>query len=388
MSKIKFGIGALQAAQENYQIILDKLIRGYQKIMKKDPEGLDLIKIKQEAKQRAEDSAKVVDMKGRTLNPDKPIMGGTQETRSLEELLEGEKRLAKKESKELMDDFGVQMEDPTKANYVDPESEEGIDVYNKYMRKKYNQEKFGESIKGIYDEAKGPGKGDEMVEALKSPGARASTEIIEKQIQETFPDIKLFGDETFEEILEIQRTGKHPRMKADGGRINFRLGGPTGTGSLPNIIGADLIGPGLGSLGGMEEEDELAEIQGQTAGLGLFGPASKALQKVFGPKVGSFLFQKTIREPVINKSMEGLKKANDIAYAKRLELEEKLATRAALARAQEEINRMGYQDYGSGGGLDSSLNDPVTGEYTGASTQDYGSGEKDGGLITMFVEKR
>ena len=42
---------------------------------------------------------------------------------------------------------------------------------------------------------------------------------------------------------------------------------------------------------------------------------------------------------------------------------------------------MGYQDYGSGGGLDPSLNDPVTGEYTGASTQDYGSGEKDGGLI-------
>ena len=31
MSKIKFGIGALQAAQENYQIILDKLIKGYEK---------------------------------------------------------------------------------------------------------------------------------------------------------------------------------------------------------------------------------------------------------------------------------------------------------------------------------------------------------------------
>ncbi len=171
MSKIKFGIGALQAAQENYQIILDKLIRGYQKIMKKDPEGLDLIKIKQEAKQRAEDSAKVVDMEGRTLNPDKPIMGGTQD--------------------------------------------------------------FGEDIRKIYDEAKGPGKGDEMVEALKSPGARKSTEIIEKQIQETFPDIKLFGDETFEEILEIQRTGKHPRMKADGGRIGFANGGE-------NIIGKNL----------------------------------------------------------------------------------------------------------------------------------------------------
>ena len=205
MSKIKFGIGALQAAQENYQIILDRLIRGYQKMMKKDPEGLDLIKIKQEAKQRAEDSAKVVDMEGRTLNPEKPIMGGTQD--------------------------------------------------------------FGEDIRKIYDEAKGPGKGDEMVEALKSPGARASTEIIEKQIQETFPDIKLFGDETFEEILEIQRTGKHPRMKADGGRINFRTGGPTaGTGNLEGIIGADLTGLGTGLLGGMEGVGALGAPTGLMAG--------------------------------------------------------------------------------------------------------------------------
>ena len=387
MSKIKFGIGALQAAQENYQIILDRLIRGYQKIMKKDPEGLDLIKIKQEARQRADESAKVVDMKGRTLNPEKPIMGGTQETRSLEELLEGEKRLAKKESKELMDDFGVQMEDPTKANYVDPESEEGIDVYNKYMRKKYNKEKFGEGIKGIYDEAKGPGKGDEMVEALKSPGARASTEIIEKQIQETFPDIKLFGDETFEEILEIQRTGKHPRMKADGGRINFALGG---IGSQPGIIGADLMTPGLGSLGGIEEEDEFADIRGQTAGIGLFGPISKGLQSIFGPKIGAAMFENYVRRPSINKGMDAIKKANEIAYAKRLELEEKLATRAALARAQEEINRMGYQDYGSGGASAETMAsyEGPDGSYAGASTQDYGSGEKDGGLITMFTRKR
>ena len=78
------------------------------------------------------------------------------------------------------------------------------------------------------------------------------------------------------------------------------------------------------------------------------------------------------------------------------EQEEKNKLAAQLAAAQREINRMGYQDYGSGGGLDPSLNDPVTGEYTGASTQDYGSGEKDGGLIgynkgglaTMFTRRR
>ena len=338
--KARFGLAALDAIKKNYDIFLERLIKGYEKVTGKKPEGIELTMIKREAYQKAEDSAKVVDMKGKTLDPSKPIMGGKQD--------------------------------------------------------------FGEGIREIYDEAKGPGKGDEMVEALKSPGARKSTEIIEKQIQETFPDIKLFGDETFEEILEIQRTGKHPRMKADGGRINFRIGGSTGAGSLPNIIGADLMGPGLGSLSGIEEEDEFADIGGQTAGIGLFGPISKGIQSIFGPKLGAAIFENYVRRPSINKGMEAIKKANDIAYAKRMELEEKMRQAAALKAAQEEISRMGYQDYGSGGGLDPTLNDPVTGEYTGrgdvGATTANQRGEfatdslsydlKDGGLAAMFVERR
>ena len=338
--KTKFGLAALDAIQKNYKIILDRLIKGYEKVTGKQPEGIDLTMIKREAYEKAEESAKVVDMEGKTLDPSKPIMGGRQD--------------------------------------------------------------FGEGIREIYDKAKGPGKGDEMVEALKSPGARKSTEIIEKQIQETFPDIKLFGDETFEEILEIQRTGKHPRMKADGGRINFRTGGPTGAGSLPNIIGADLMSPGISGLGGIEEEDEFADIRGQTAGIGLFGPISKGIQSIFGPKLGAAIFENYVRRPSINKGMDAIKKANDIAYAKRMELEEKMRQAAALKAAQEEIRRMGYQDYGSGGGRDYSLNDPVTGEYTGrgdvGATTANQRGEfatdslsydlKDGGLATMFVERR
>ena len=336
MSKIKFGIGALQAAQENYQIILDRLIRGYQKMMKKDPEGLDLIKIKQEARQRAEDSAKVVDMKGKTLDSSKPIMGGTQD--------------------------------------------------------------FGDDIRKIYDEAKGPGKGDEMVEALKSPGARASTEIIEKQIQETFPDIKLFGDETFEEILEIQRTGKHPRMKADGGRINFMLGGPTniigaGLGGLegltptggPGALGAPVTG-GPGALGapvgltglmaggverptsgyetkeGREQRDkaiqdifeelpkdmqdmirdqQMKDIKGQTAGLGI----------VSGLKGLGLVGEYLIRQGKVEMANKGL----DVALKKQQQkLKQAAAEAAAAARvaAMAANNRAlgigGYQsDYGS-----------------------------------------
>ena len=361
MSKIKFGIGALQAAQENYQIILDRLIRGYQKMMKKDPEGLDLIKIKQEARQRADESAKVVDMEGKTLNPEKPIMGGTQD--------------------------------------------------------------FGEDIRKIYDEAKGPGKGDEMVEALKSPGARASTEIIEKQIQETFPDIKLFGDETFEEILEIQRTGKHPRMKADGGRINFRTGGPTaGTGNLEGIIGADLTGLGTGLLGGMEgvgalgaptglmagdvqrptsgyetkegreqrdkaiqdifnelpkdmqdmiRDQQMKDIKGQTAGLGIVS-GLKGLGLV-----GEYLINQG-RAKIFNKGLDVALRETQQKQIREAAEKAAAARVAALADINRNLNLGGYQsDFAQD-------TDFMSGSGTAAEMGSFARG----GLATMFTRKR
>jgi hypothetical protein len=38
--------------------------------------------------------------------------------------------------------------------------------------------------------------------------------------------VKLYGDETFEELQIIKDTGEHPRNKADGGRIGFKKGFP------------------------------------------------------------------------------------------------------------------------------------------------------------------
>ena len=71
---------------------------------------------------------------------------------------------------------------------------------------------FGQKVRETYDKAKGPGKGQEMVDALKSPGAKKSYKIMEDQL-----GVKLYGDETFDEILEIQRTGKHPRGEPGSG---------------------------------------------------------------------------------------------------------------------------------------------------------------------------
>ena len=58
--------------------IFNQLVKGYQKVKGIKPEGLDLIKIKQEALQRFKDMNKVVDMEGNVIDTSKGIMGGQQ----------------------------------------------------------------------------------------------------------------------------------------------------------------------------------------------------------------------------------------------------------------------------------------------------------------------
>ena len=129
--------------------MISQLTKGYVKATGKQPDNLARIKIRQEALKRLEDQKKVVDMEGKPIDVSKGIMGGRQIQDSPE---------------------------------------------------------FGKKIKETYDEAKGPGKGQEMVDALKSPGAKKSYKMMEDQL-----GVKLYGDETFDEILEISKTGKHPR---------------------------------------------------------------------------------------------------------------------------------------------------------------------------------
>ena len=144
---VKFGMTVLE--------IIGQLTNGFRKVMGRDPDGLEKIKIQQEAVQRFKDMNKVVDMQGETIDTSKGIMGGRQIQDSPE---------------------------------------------------------FGQKVRETYDAAKGPGKGQEMVDALKSPGAKKSYKIMEDQL-----GVKLYGDETFDEILEIQRTGIHPRGEPGSG---------------------------------------------------------------------------------------------------------------------------------------------------------------------------
>ncbi len=73
---------AIRAGMSLLEMIA-QLTRGFVKSTGRQPGGLEKIKIKQEAVQRFKDMNKVVDMQGRTLDPSKIIMGGTQEGAAL-----------------------------------------------------------------------------------------------------------------------------------------------------------------------------------------------------------------------------------------------------------------------------------------------------------------
>ena len=55
-----------------------QLTRGFRKLMGRDPDGLEKIKIKQEASQKLKDLEKVVDLEGNVIDTSKGIMGGKQ----------------------------------------------------------------------------------------------------------------------------------------------------------------------------------------------------------------------------------------------------------------------------------------------------------------------
>jgi hypothetical protein len=72
---IKFGMTIAE--------MITQLTKGFIKATGRKPDGLEKIKIQQEANQIFKDQQKVVDMKGKTLDPDKVIVGGTQEGAAL-----------------------------------------------------------------------------------------------------------------------------------------------------------------------------------------------------------------------------------------------------------------------------------------------------------------
>ena len=98
---------AIKAGMSLLEMIA-QLTRGFVKATGRQPGGLENIKIKQEAIQRFKDMNKVVDMQGRTLDPSKTIMGGTQEGAALKS---GIMKATGAKPKKVSDSIKKQIED-------------------------------------------------------------------------------------------------------------------------------------------------------------------------------------------------------------------------------------------------------------------------------------
>jgi len=135
-----------------FKRIYDNLITAYVKRTGRKPEGIDLLKLKLQAQEEARQAAKVVEFKPR---PDSPYgkPGGWMPTE---------------------------------------EEAEGI------------MSRLSSDVKNI----------EKKSQELKEMGGKGKTKagkINYEEMQKEFPNVKLFGDESFDELLEIEKTGVHPR---------------------------------------------------------------------------------------------------------------------------------------------------------------------------------
>ena len=140
---------------------IQQLTKGFIKTMGRQPDGLEKIKINMEAREKIKDLNKVVDMDNNPLDTSKPIIGGTQ------------------------------------TGMFD-------NIFNRIQK-----ENLGKDPKII-------SKKDEGIMKVK-PGN------INYDKMSEFLGVKLRGDETFDELLEIEKNLNKPK-KAEGGRIGYKDG--------------------------------------------------------------------------------------------------------------------------------------------------------------------
>ena len=384
--KARFGLAALDAIKKNYDIFLERLIKGYEKVMGKKPEGLELTMIKREAYQKAEDSAKVVDMEGKTLDPSKPIMGGKQQ----------------------LDDFNLSKDDPMGdlEKIIKGEGDTGLPK---------GPRPFGDNIRDAYKSAgRSREEASEMIEALDSPGAKKSYEIMEESL-----GVRLYGDETFEELMKIKETGVHPRgeppiKKAEGGIIGeiqnlIGAGLKKGSNFGNFIIGAASRTPGLGlALGGLQNlfnNPNMGQLQSRDA-TNLFLQESGDTVDDLGRLTSGVMqgynarFNLAPRAQARLNQIKGLPALEPYDVNRIAQREEKIRALEEFLRQQEAAQIAARAN--TFAGRDASLNQGEGGTYSGmgdqgATTANF-SGDfatdslsydlKDGGLATMFVERR
>ena len=402
---LEFGLKEADAFQKNFKIIFDRLVRGYKSIMGKEPEGLDLLKVKMEAREKALNTTKVVNQKGLTLDPDKPITGGTQE---------GIPTIKTKFDEEL-DEFNLSKDDPMGdlEKIVKGEGDTGLP--KKIMTTRGLGDLFPRQIKKSVEKAKKAkdefnlSKDDPMGDLEKIVKGEGETGLPKKEIprdvKETFEEelgVKLYGDETFDELMIIKNTGKHPRDMADGGII----------GTAKNIIGSGLdkgsdIGrfilsaasgiPGLGFVVGGLQNLQQKTFSNLPIGDQLFiteqGDLTDGNKDKYGYNIrsgfGNYANLVAKRAKIAeDRRQKGLQQRAIDEYYTNLEKERRAAEAEAQRRAEILTSQMATANRAAGtGGYQSSFGGD-SGFMSGSGTAAEMGSFADGGLATMFVEKR
>ena len=223
-----------------------QLTKGFRKATGRNPDGLEKIKIQQEAVRRFKDMNKVVDMEGNVLDPSKPIMGGTQEGAALRS---GIMRATGEGPREITEDTGagfidfVRKTDPEGAAKLQKEEDRiraMIEAANKRAAKKMksdeeivsNIKKSNErSVQNLRMQMMDDKVANDMFQGGPSRDPKTDADMLAEFIAEDagkiYDDLPTkerlkFYDRAYNAILRYKR--KDPEDMADGGRIGLKDG--------------------------------------------------------------------------------------------------------------------------------------------------------------------
>ena len=223
-----------------------QLTKGFRKATGRNPDGLEKIKIQQEAVRRFKDMNKVVDMEGNVLDPSKPIMGGTQEGAALRS---GIMRATGEGPREITEDTGagfidfVRKTDPEGAAKLQKEEDRiraMIEAANKRAAKNMksdeeivsNIKKSNErSVQNLRMQMMDDKVANDMFQGGPSRDPKTDADMLAEFIAEDagkiYDDLPTkerlkFYDSAYNAILRYER--KDPEDMADGGRIGLKAG--------------------------------------------------------------------------------------------------------------------------------------------------------------------
>ena len=228
-----------------------QLTKGFRKMMGRDPDGLEKIKIQQEAVKRLEDMNKVVDMQGRTLDPSKNVMGGTQEGAALKSGImkatgTGPKKVV---TKGLPDKEFQDLRRSFRMNIVKNSPDFNQDLADRIIKRELYQDlsdtqrkDFLDSLDFVLENPRGEPKIRSMVEDAidnaslgfvrgdrKYNAQLVAEDLAEKKFGKEFYDldqkqqIDLY-DEALEGLSKQTRDMPDPEDLAQGGRVGLKKG--------------------------------------------------------------------------------------------------------------------------------------------------------------------